>query len=54
MQVKDEIASLKIPGETDFRVVAVYGQSDIRHQIDTIQRGIDIIVGTPGRLIDLL
>lgn len=54
MQVKDEIASLKFTDESDFRVVAVYGQSDIRHQMETIQRGIDIIVGTPGRLIDLL
>lgn len=35
-------------------MVAVYGQSDIRHQMDTIRNGIDIIVGTPGRLIDLL
>lgn len=54
MQVKDEIESLKFTNGSDFRVVAVYGQSDIRQQIETIQRGIDIIVGTPGRLIDLL
>jgi ATP-dependent RNA helicase DeaD len=34
--------------------VAVYGKADMQAQISTIGRGIDIIVATPGRLIDLL
>lgn len=54
LQVKDEIESLRFRDETDFRVIAVYGKSDIERQISTISKGIDIIVGTPGRLIDLL
>ena len=54
LQVKDEIESLRFKDETDFRVIAVYGKSDIERQISTISKGIDIIVGTPGRLIDLL
>jgi superfamily II DNA/RNA helicase len=54
IQVKDEIESLKYRDGNDFRVIAVYGKSDIRTQMETIKRGIDIIVGTPGRLIDLL
>ena len=33
-------------------VVAVYGGADIRTQIRAIKQGADIIVGTPGRLID--
>ncbi len=35
-----------------FNVVAVYGGADIRMQIRDIKRGANIIVGTPGRLID--
>ena len=35
-------------------MLAVYGKSDIEKQIEFIGRGIDIIVGTPGRLVDLM
>ena len=35
-----------------FSVVAVYGGADIRTQVTSIRRGVNIIVGTPGRLID--
>ena len=35
-----------------FNVVAVYGGADIRGQVRDIRRGVNIIVGTPGRLID--
>jgi ATP-dependent RNA helicase DeaD len=35
-----------------FSVVAVYGGADIRTQVSAIRRGVNIIVGTPGRLID--
>lgn len=35
-----------------FSVVAVYGGADIRTQVRDIKRGVNIIVGTPGRLID--
>lgn len=36
------------------KIVSVYGGADIRHQMDQIRKGADIIVGTPGRLVDLL
>lgn len=36
------------------RPVAVYGGASIREQIRTIQRGANIVVATPGRLLDLL
>lgn len=52
IQVKNEITSLRMRG--DFEVVAVYGGSDIQEQIRKIRDGCDIIVSTPGRLIDLL
>jgi superfamily II DNA/RNA helicase len=35
-------------------VGAVYGGAGIQEQLDIISRGADIIVGTPGRLIDFL
>ena len=36
------------------KVVAVYGGEDIKRQITKIQKGYDIIVGTPGRVMDLI
>ncbi|HEY6317496.1 MAG TPA: DEAD/DEAH box helicase [Acidimicrobiia bacterium] len=36
------------------RVVAVYGGVGFEHQIAALKAGVDVIVGTPGRLIDLL
>jgi ATP-dependent RNA helicase RhlE len=38
---------------TDIRSTAVYGGVGIKSQIEEIEKGIDIIIGTPGRLIDL-
>lgn len=38
----------------DIRVACVYGGTDIRKQINEIQKGVHIIVATPGRLVDLL
>ena len=39
---------------TDIRVTAVYGGTSIVNQINTLKRGVHIIVATPGRLIDLM
>ncbi len=36
------------------RVTTVYGGASIGRQIDQLARGVDIVVATPGRLIDLL
>src|SRR5690606_20309981 len=36
------------------RITAVYGGASIRDQMREIQRGTQIIVATPGRLLDLL
>lgn len=35
-------------------VEAVYGGADIQKQIRNIKRGVDIVVATPGRLVDLI
>lgn len=36
------------------KTVAVYGGADIREQINKLKGGAQIIVGTPGRIIDLI
>ncbi len=38
----------------DIRVTCVYGGTDIRRQIKDLQRGVHVVVATPGRLVDLL
>lgn len=38
----------------DRRVIAVYGGAKVEKQTDAIDKGVDIIVATPGRLIDLV
>ncbi|CAN5406814.1 DEAD/DEAH box helicase [soil metagenome] len=40
-----------VPG---FNAVAVYGGASIQDQIRTIRKGVQIVVATPGRLIDLI
>ncbi|MDP2157141.1 MAG: DEAD/DEAH box helicase [Nitrospirota bacterium] len=37
-----------------FRIVAAYGGIDYLKQRDDISRGVDMLIGTPGRLIDYL
>src|SRR6516225_11033220 len=39
---------------TPFRTLAVYGGIDYNKQRDALAAGCDILVGTPGRLIDYL
>ena len=36
------------------RTTTVYGGASINVQINMLQRGVNIVVGTPGRLIDLI
>ncbi|MBW3574241.1 MAG: DEAD/DEAH box helicase [Actinobacteria bacterium] len=51
-QVAVELASLaKVRGRS---VLAVYGGTDLDRQSAALQRGVDIVVATPGRLIDLI
>jgi len=35
------------------RTVAVYGGADIERQVKKLRRGVDVVIATPGRLIDL-
>jgi ATP-dependent RNA helicase DeaD len=36
------------------QALAVYGGADIREQIRRLKRGVHVVVGTPGRIIDLM
>ncbi|MGE4573499.1 MAG: DEAD/DEAH box helicase [Parachlamydia sp.] len=52
VQVSDELYRLgKYCG---IRTIAVYGGQSIQRQIDGIERGAQVVVATPGRLLDLL
>ena len=51
-QVSDELGPL---GEVrNVTVAAVYGGADIERQIRTLQAGVEVVVATPGRMIDLI
>jgi ATP-dependent RNA helicase DeaD len=39
---------------TSVRVLSIYGGSSYGRQIGALKRGVDVVVGTPGRLLDLL
>jgi len=51
LQVAQEINSLK--GDKDIHILAVYGGSPIGPQRHRLEDGVDIVVGTPGRIMDL-
>lgn len=50
VQVKDEVVKLSLNLRS--RCVAVYGGTPIRSQIAKLKRGVEIVVGTPGRVLD--
>ncbi len=52
LQVAQDLRTAGAP--RDVRVLEVFGGRPIGPQIETLQEGADIVVGTPGRLLDLL
>ncbi|MFD6897318.1 DEAD/DEAH box helicase [Rhodococcus sp. NPDC060086] len=50
-----ENASKYLPGsgKKGLEVLAIYGGRPYEQQIDQLKKGVDVIVGTPGRLLDL-
>jgi ATP-dependent RNA helicase RhlE len=44
----------KLVKYTSIKVTGAYGETNIKTQIKAINQGVDIVVGTPGRLIDLI
>ena len=52
VQTRDEF--VKLSGTRRVRIVALYGGKPIKKQLDQLRDGSDIIVGTPGRILDHL
>lgn len=50
VQVRDEID--KLSHGRKVRTIAVYGGKPIRQQVSRLEKGADIVVGTPGRVLD--
>ncbi len=51
VQVHDVLAPLA--KQLGLRAVAVYGGADIDRQVSKLRKGVDLVIATPGRLIDL-
>jgi superfamily II DNA/RNA helicase len=51
VQVHDVVAPLA--GVVGLRIAAVYGGAEIERQVATLRRGVEVVIATPGRLIDL-
>jgi ATP-dependent RNA helicase DeaD len=52
VQVRDEV--VKLAAGRRVQCVAVYGGKPIRQQMEKLRRGAQIVVGTPGRVLDHL
>ncbi|NOZ64652.1 MAG: DEAD/DEAH box helicase [Caldiserica bacterium] len=52
IQVSEEINSLK--GDKDIKIIPIYGGQSIDQQLRRLKKGVHIVVGTPGRVIDHL
>ncbi|KAK7101265.1 hypothetical protein V1264_024070 [Littorina saxatilis] len=44
----------KFAARTDIRPVVVYGGTSVGHQMRQVENGANIVVGTPGRLLDFI
>src|SRR5699024_589747 len=54
--LKIAATGLTAPTETGTRplkVLSIYGGTPYEQQIDALEKGVDVVVGTPGRLLDL-
>ncbi|MEW6586217.1 MAG: DEAD/DEAH box helicase [Nitrospirota bacterium] len=52
--IQIEAEAKLLMGRAPFRIVSVYGGIDYHKQRDDLARGVDVLIGTPGRLIDYL
>lgn len=50
LQVAEQAEQLS--ARTDLRVAAIFGGMAMMHQTNTLRRGADIVIATPGRLLD--
>ena len=52
VQVADEL--MPLAKSRDVTITAVYGGANIERQITKLEKGVDFVVATPGRMIDLV
>ena len=50
LQVSEEINSLK--GERKLEIAPIYGGASMENQLRKLKKGVQIVVGTPGRILD--
>ncbi len=50
IQVSEEINSFR--GKRKFQIIPVYGGQSITDQLRRLEKGVDVVVGTPGRIFD--
>lgn len=50
LQVSEEIASLK--GDRKLEITPIYGGASMEKQLQKLKKGVQIVVGTPGRILD--
>lgn len=51
IQVSEQVT--RFAKNTDIRQLAIYGGTGMKSQIEALEKGIDILVATPGRFLDL-
>jgi ATP-dependent RNA helicase DDX43 len=51
LQIEEEVKKINYKG---IKSVCVYGGGDRKEQISICDKGVEIIIGTPGRLYDLI
>jgi ATP-dependent RNA helicase RhlB len=52
--VQIDVEAKLLSGSAGFKIVPVFGGIDYLKQRDEIAKGVDVLIGTPGRLIDYL
>jgi superfamily II DNA/RNA helicase len=52
VQISEELSPLA--AAVDRTVTAIYGGASMDHQVTELRNGVDVVVATPGRLIDLV
>lgn len=52
IQVTEEMASFK--GDKKLFIISIYGGQSISEQLRRLKKGVEVVVGTPGRVLDHL
>ncbi len=54
IQVAEELSEDRMAKYTGHKCIAIYGGTSYEKQISQLEKGVDIIAGTPGRVLDLI